>query len=143
MQFGNIISMIIARQNKIGKIKFKIENKYFRVYVPNDELWGAVKDILLNREYEYLPEFELKKFKNNFIVDAGAHVGLFSLVSSVFANKILAIEPHPFNYFLLKKNVIKNSVKNIEILNRALVSDKAPKVRIYTGNHTGGVVYNN
>lgn len=125
-------------RGNIITVKFSVENRDFEAYVPDDELWGAVKSILLSREYEYLPEFELNNFKDKLIVDAGAHVGLFSLVSSYYARKVIAIEAHPVTYKLLEINMIKNNIKNVVTLNRALVSKNVSKVRIYNASHTGG-----
>jgi len=68
---------------------------------------------LLYREYEYFPGFEIINYKNGVIVDAGAHVGLYSLLASTFAKKLLSIEPDPFNYKMLVFNITYNNKQNI------------------------------
>lgn len=59
-------------------------------------------------------------FTPEVIVDAGAHIGLFSVVmkNSFPAAKIICVEPDKDNYELLKKNLAFYS--NIEIINAGL-----------------------
>lgn len=140
MNIDYILNKIAGgHKGNIIKVNFSIENRDFKALVPDDQYWISIKDILLNREYEYLPEFELKNFEDGTIVDAGAHVGLFSLVASCFAEKVIAIEAHPINYRLFEINITKNQLQNKIIpLNKALVGKKIHKVRIYEGEHSGG-----
>jgi hypothetical protein len=56
------ISRCLGARGKTLKVNFDVEGKRFQAYVPDDALWGPVKDILLNREYEYAPEFELRAY---------------------------------------------------------------------------------
>jgi FkbM family methyltransferase len=128
------MSKVLGAKGNIIRVGFSVNGKDYEAYVPDDQLWISIKDVLLNREYEYLPEYELNNFKG-IIVDAGAHVGLFSLVASVFAEKVYAIEPHPLNYYLLKANLIKNNVNNVIAINKALWH-KIEKVKLYQGFNT-------
>ena len=57
------VNRLLGIKGNIIKVKFRMENKVYEVYVPGDEMWGAIKDILLNREYESLHGFELKSLK--------------------------------------------------------------------------------
>lgn len=129
------IQSFLGVKGDIIKIKFEVEGRAFEAYVPDDQYWISIKDILLNREYEYIPEFGLNNF-NGLIVDAGAHVGIFSLVSSVFARRVIALEPHPINYRLLEINIEKNKVNNVTAINRALWNEKG-KLKIFEGSHSG------
>jgi len=139
MKIMHIINKLCGgNKNNIIKVIFSVENKNFECYVPDDAYWGILKEMFLNREYEYLPEFELKNFKEGIIVDCGAHVGIFSLVVSVFAKKVISIEPHPVNYRLLEINKIINNCSNIITINKALCGKKIPKIKIYNGNHSEG-----
>jgi len=131
-----IFAFLGIKGSTIINVKFKIEGREFNVYVQDDQYWGSIKDILLNREYEYLPEFELKNFKG-LVVDIGAQVGLFSLISSIFAKKVIALEPHPVNYCLLRTNLDKNNITNVVAINKALWY-KTGKIKIFEGTHSGG-----
>jgi len=58
--------------------------------------------------------------KNDIVIDCGAHVGIFSLEVARKAQKVIAIEPHPLNYKLLKLNVTLNELNNVITLPVAL-----------------------
>jgi FkbM family methyltransferase len=47
------------------------------------------------------------------VVDVGAHIGSFSVVAARTAIKVLAFEPEPENFQMLKKNIELNNLKNI------------------------------
>lgn len=136
LEISKTINRVLNVRGKIIKVRFDVDGKEFEAYVQDDQCFGAIKDILLNREYEYLHEFELKNFRNQRIVDAGAHVGLFSLVASRFAREVVAIEPHPLNYKLLKMNLAENNVGNVFALNKALWH-KTSRLRMYEGSYSG------
>jgi len=69
---------------------------------------------------------------NDMIVDVGAHVGVFTLRAARKARKglVLAIEPHPYNYWLLKCNMMVNKLTNIKALELALWSSNGT-TRLY------------
>jgi FkbM family methyltransferase len=133
---ASLTNWILRCKGNIIKVNFEVDGRWFEVFVPDDQLFGAVKDVLLNRVYEYLLDFELTNFNGEVIIDAGAHVGLFSLIASVFAKKVISIEPHPVNFNLLKINKIINNVENMVLVGRALWYEKVP-LNLYEGNHTG------
>ncbi len=58
--------------------------------------------------------------KLKLIVDAGAHVGLYSIKHASIAQKVIAIEPIPFNYKLLRININLNKLSNVYPSNVAL-----------------------
>jgi len=46
----NIVNKLLGVKGNIFKLRFKVGGRVLKAYVPDDEIWGAVKDILLNRE---------------------------------------------------------------------------------------------
>ena len=65
--------------------------------------------------------------KGDIVVDAGAHLGLFTVkASKIVGNngKVIAIEPEPENLEILKKNIKLNKLKNVIIVNRGIWSSK-------------------
>src|SRR3989344_3010054 len=56
------------------------------------------------------------------IIDAGAHIGLATLYFAKQYPKahILAIEPHPINATILRKNVTENRLTNVVVLEAGL-----------------------
>jgi len=58
--------------------------------------------------------------KDSIVVDVGAHIGSFSLIAARSAERVLAYEPEPMNYQMLKKNVELNHLKNLTIFEMAV-----------------------
>ena len=131
-----LVNKLLGVGGDLIAIEFRLKNASYVAYVPDDQLWGAVKDILLNREYEVLPEFELKNFKNKTIVDVGANVGLYSVLASTFAKKVISIEPHQKNFDILIENLRINKIKNAIPINRALWFENT-RIKLYKGSHSG------
>lgn len=86
--------------------------------MPDDSLWGAVKDNLILREYER-GGIRLADCRG-VVVDAGAHVGLFALMAGAYASRVVALEPNPFNFALLNLNILKNTPSPIKGLQLGL-----------------------
>lgn len=131
-----VMNRVLRVKGNLDKINFVVDGRMFEAFVPDDQYFIAIKDILLNREYEYIPEFELLNFKGKRVVDAGAHVGLYSLVASVFAKEVISIEPHPLNFRILEINKMVNKAENISTLNKALWFEKTT-LELHEGTHTG------
>lgn len=136
MNIVSIANKIFHTKGNLLKVNFEVNRKLYEVFVPDDQLFIAIKDILLNREYEYLPEFELNNFERKRIVDIGAHVGLFSLVASRFAREVIALEPHPVNFKVLQLNLQINNIQNVIPINKALWLE-SKTLTLYEGRHTG------
>lgn len=71
--------------------------------------------------------------KNMNIVDIGANIGYYALMEAKKIGekgKVYAIEPFPPNFELLKKNIVLNNYKNIEVFNLA-ISDKKGIAKMY------------
>lgn len=77
-------------------------------------------------------EYNLAFFRNDFseyevfnIFDLGANVGAFTLYALSIIScpyKIISVEPDKNNFFLLKKNIRENGLKNVSCLNSAVYS---------------------
>jgi FkbM family methyltransferase len=75
-------------------------------------------------------------------VDAGAHVGYFTLLGSAAVGRqgrVYAFEPHPRNFELLRSNVRRNRCANVRCV-RAALSDVSGDLDLYqatenTGDH--------
>jgi FkbM family methyltransferase len=51
--------------------------------------------------------------KDSVVVDVGAHIGSFSVMAARIAYRVLAYEPEPSNYQMLKKNAELNKLSNL------------------------------
>jgi FkbM family methyltransferase len=115
-----VIASLVGNRGRVRSIAFREAGRAFRADVNEDTLWGAVKDNLVLAEYERAG-IRLAS-ANGVVVDAGAHVGLFSLLASAHARTVIALEAHPTNFALLAANVAGNRAENVEARHRALWS---------------------
>lgn len=108
----------------IGLFRFVISNELVRVRIPGTSLKvyirPATTDMSVFTQIFHDQELNIKMGKANVIVDAGAHIGLSSIWYALrFPDAhIIAIEPEPNNYSILKKNTV--IFKNIIALEGAL-----------------------
>ena len=76
------------------------------------------------REYEKKRMDQLhlfsKKINSDILIDIGANIGFYSILSSGRFGQIYSFEPNDRNFKLLKKNIKKNKLNNIQVLNFGL-----------------------
>jgi FkbM family methyltransferase len=87
---------------------------------PDDEVFTLSRELILDRIYER-KGFSFVEGMGT-VVDAGAHVGIFSLMASQWAHQVVSIEASRRNYGLLQLNIDRNGIKNIDARHRALWS---------------------
>ncbi len=131
----NIINKLLNIHGSIINIKFLENDNIFECYIPDDQLLDTIKSILILEEYEMLDNFDLSNFREGTIIDAGCHVGLFSIKASTHVKRVICIEAHPINYRLFEINLIKNNIKNIIPMNAALWYKNGP-VYLHEGKNT-------
>jgi FkbM family methyltransferase len=76
--------------------------------------------------------------RGDVVVDVGAFPGDFTLHASSLvgeSGKVIAIEAHPWNFALLKANVILNDLRNVILVNKA-ISDREGKA-LLAGSGSG------
>lgn len=61
---------------------------------------------------------------SDILLDVGANIGIFTVLASKKVNKVIAVEPDPYNYKYLKKNIELNNIKNVIISNKAVSNYK-------------------
>lgn len=95
-------------------------------------------------------ELQTKHFKEQIkkgmtVLDIGANIGYYTLIAARLVGdegKVIAFEPDPTNFALLKKNVEGNGYKNVILVQKA-VSNKAGEVKLFlrAGNLAGHHLY--
>lgn len=75
-----------------------------------------MQQILLDNVYTA----KTKINSNDYVLDIGAHVGIFTLYASNKARGVIALEPHPINFRYLKINLKLNDLDNVTPLNIAV-----------------------
>jgi FkbM family methyltransferase len=82
--------------------------------------------------------------KGDVVVDAGARIGAFAMKASSAVGedgRILAIEPEPRNFALLKKNIEVNGFHNIVAVQKALWSESRDLDLHLSGNGASHSIY--
>lgn len=97
---------------------------------------GLTKDLIIEgiRERNSVRAF-FKEYKPGMnTIDLGANLGYYLLMEAKIAQKgkgkIYAVEPNPFTFHYLKKNVKLNGYNNIKLMNLG-ISDKKGKLPFY------------
>lgn len=96
----------------------------------NYETYGHFQGIIENYILDVYMTHKYRK--GDVVIDLGAGIGDFSILAASAIGekgKVLAIEPSIRNFNLLKKNLMKNSIKNVVAYNCA-VSDSSKMVTI-------------
>ncbi|MBS7622844.1 FkbM family methyltransferase [Candidatus Bathyarchaeota archaeon] len=81
----------------------------------------SIRDIYMKREYFLLGDFVPKR--GSVVMDCGAHIGLYTLISARLCEgigKVISIEPLPENFLALQRNISLNRVTNVLPMNFAL-----------------------
>jgi len=91
------------------------------LYNASEDVSGSIDSILLRKDCFMLDPHRPRE--RDVVVDVGAYVGLYSILSSMLVGKggfVIAIEPVPPTFRVLKRNLELNNVKNAVALNLAL-----------------------
>ena len=128
---------------------FRPRSKFLKCKVPkyNYEFYCRINRddfIVMTRHEDVIIEYFRPK-EGDIVVDIGAHIGLYTIISSkrVGANgKVVAIEANPSNFEMLNRNIKVNQLTNIISLNNAVYS-KETKLKLYLpGEELGHTTYN-
>lgn len=126
--------LIFPPRGNLTRVRFN-EGGWVEALVPDDELFGLARELVLQRVYD-----RAGGFPSGTVIDCGAHVGLFSLAAAQHAAKVVSVEPDPLNFRLLEVNRELNRASHITCLNRALWSEPGEVSFHRTGQTTGGTV---
>jgi FkbM family methyltransferase len=135
MRLANLPAVFAGDNHGLRTVRIREGSRVYVANVPNDSLWTAVKDNLILHEYERAG-ISLSDCRR-VVVDAGAHVGLFSLRAAQHASKVIALEAHPINYKILTSNLETNSLNNVQPLREALWSTSG-EIEFLEGSHSAG-----
>ncbi|WP_342821481.1 FkbM family methyltransferase [Desulfurococcus sp.] len=69
--------------------------------------------------------------KDSVFIDIGAHIGKYTLLAARKGVLVIAIEPHPLNFYYLKKAVHKNMLEQKVICVNAAAYNSRQKLRLY------------
>lgn len=95
------------------------------------ELIGHLNGVILNDQYRAIDNIK----KEHIVIDAGANVGIFSILAGLLAKKVFAFEPAPSTYAVLKDNI--REYPNI-ICSQLALGDKSGVASILINNYSSG-----
>ena len=96
--------------------KIDIQGMSFYVREENYDDEYTVNEVIRDNCYKLKPEW----IKNKVVIDAGANIGDFSVLCwKLGARKVIAFEPEPNNFEILKLNIAVNGA-DVDIRNEAL-----------------------
>lgn len=116
--FNRVVRRVAGSSTEPIIVRWRRWGRDFSCVVPGDNVWVCVKDDLLLREYEWMGA-DLDH-PGDVVVDAGAHVGTFSVMAAERARTVVALEPNPAVRELLEQNIARNESTGVEVLDRAL-----------------------
>lgn len=119
LDFGRLLNSTLRLGTASRSVRFSVAGRHLQALVPADSVFFSIKDILFNREYEFFPQFELTH-PRQIVVDVGAHAGLYTIIASLSASKVLALEPDNDIFRILSTNITRNSLTNVNIIESAL-----------------------
>jgi FkbM family methyltransferase len=98
------------------QVLVKMKNGSCYIIRPKKAEMMVINDVLGHRIYtKYFPI-------NGVTVDIGANIGVFSVCASKQAEQVIAFEPFPENYQVLKRNIELNAAENIKTFQIAIGS---------------------
>lgn len=127
-------SRVSPAHGELGLIRYRGRD-WLTAQVPDDERFALLRELILLRVYESngvrLPSI------SGTVLDAGGHVGLFSLLAGQYARRVIVLEASRDNVEVARRNAARNDLDNVEIRHCALWHEPGT-VSFETGHHTGG-----
>ena len=119
---------------------------YFKIYTRNNEYEIVINDMKLFFKSDpffefctsipgYFGEYKLKN--KDVVVDAGAYVGTFAIFAAKFVGengKVFAFEPNEKNTEEFRRNIKRNKITNITLIQKALWSENKELIFIDSGD---------
>jgi len=100
---------------EIDGIKYYVRKQYLVA----DMMYGPLAH-RISEPYEFkIFKQVLKRVKEPFVVDVGAYIGAYTLAACALGARVVALEPDPENYHLLKANLELNNCIQVKAFNIA------------------------
>ena len=130
----------------VRKLRPSLQPFMIKLIVPRYgyRYYCKIIDFAPGREDDIIEHFNPSE--GNIVIDVGAHVGRYTLLGSKLVGrtgKVIAVEAHPGNFQLLKRNLQLNKSNNVITLNCAAYSEDNPNLRLFlAGEDRGNTIYN-
>lgn len=110
---------------------------------PNDSLGLSIYGVYAWESFMTKLVKEIIK-KGDIVLDLGANIGYYTLIFAKLVGndgQVIAFEPSPDNFALLKKNIEINGYKNV-ILEQKAISNKTERTRLYLSEPPRHTIHN-
>ena len=142
--YKQLLGTGVSKYKPINKVHDYVDSKIQKkiVTIEGIKFLGVVENII-EVHVTNIPEIEFCKNeikKGDTVVDVGANIGLFTLFFSKLVGttgRVIAFEPDPENFDVLKKNIELNEITNVTLVQKG-VSNKNESVKLYKSNVSGG-----
>ena len=142
--YRQLLGTGISKYKSINKVHDYVDSKIQKkiVTIEGIKFLGVVENII-EVHVTNIPEIEFCKNeikKGDTVVDVGANIGLFTLFFSKLVGttgRVIAFEPDPENFDVLKKNIELNEITNVTLIQKG-VSNKNESVKLYKSSVSGG-----
>jgi FkbM family methyltransferase len=133
-----IVRKIVGPSLRPFMVKVTVPKYAYRYYC-------KIIDFAPGREDDIIEHFNPSE--DNIVIDVGAHVGRYTILASKLvcrSGKVIAIEAHPDNFQLLKRNLqLNNSENNVLTFNCAAYCQDKPQLRLFlAGEDRGNTLFN-
>ncbi len=82
---------------------------------------AAINEVFVQSPYTADERFQLHR--EDVVVDAGANIGAFTVFAARRCKRVLAIEPLPGNFQMLRENIRLNQLDNVAVVEAALAAE--------------------
>jgi FkbM family methyltransferase len=119
----------------LGSVRFTMElhphtDRHFNPYILRDGVWEPTETALFSA---FLTSSET-------VLDLGANIGWYSLVAGTTlkgSGRVVAFEPEPTIGAILERNIVRNGLRNVEIVRAAVVDRETNACFVTTPHHVG------
>lgn len=141
---SQLFKAYLFRAFRVGRMPLRLPDRQ-RIVVDASQLpWILlnIAHIYCYEDYEFVEE--VKPRKGWMVVDVGAYVGVYTLKAARRVGskgRVVALEPHPASFRLLKHNVELNHLENVKLLPYALASSKGRR-KLYSPRYRANASLN-
>lgn len=135
---------VVARLSPLdlarGRLVLRVDG--FRMEVPRDRLWAFVGGTYYEQNVRHWWLRFVKRLRKPVVYDLGAHAGYYTLsAAAAGARSVVAFEPAPKTYAVLKRNVARSGRRNVRTFELALSDHEGTAdLRLYAASGNNSLV---
>jgi FkbM family methyltransferase len=112
-------------------LNLNFKGSKIKIYLERHCDFSSFYNVFVSNSY---PNIISKINKGDIVIDAGANIGVFSIMASILTGKtgrVIAIEPDPDHLKILKRNLELNNIHNVIIYRKCLYSKSGEIVKFH------------